>query len=253
MKVFPSLVCVFAGSLAVSAAAQTPVASYNFNGNLNANQGGAPALGAINSGSYGMANVFAQNTSVYTTNGSELGSNNAGLSLDASSLLSSGSVYTMQMVISKSQPVNDSWLKVLDVSDRLADAGFYYSPPDQLEIYPTSSAGPNVLYNNFYDIVLAVNGTHEAVYLNGSFVFGDNSGTMDLNVADKKFNFFVDDSATGFNEYSNTTVSYIALFNSALTADQIERLPVKAVPEPAPLVALGVGALGLMLRRRSRR
>ncbi len=244
-----SVLTVGASILSFSAFAGT--GTFLFNGNLNAQEGGVNAMTATDptaGNSYGSAFLYGANRTTYNTLGSAGAGNNAGLSLDASTLVPANS-YSLEMVVSFSN--SGGWRKLADVSGRASDGGYYIDPASKLNIYPNFSGTTVMNTGTYYYLALTVasNGDIKG-YVNGALELTANSSVMNGNV----FDFFLDDSATGFNEYSNVSVGLVRLTDSVLSDSQISTLSANpyggTVPEPASLTACVLGFGALVARRK---
>src|SRR5205823_2598397 len=130
-----AILAVFACA-AVSHAAVTK-ATYLFNNNLNAQEGGAPAMTAIDPGGanfYSTAVLYGGTRTIYNTVGTGGAGTNAGMVLDATGLVTPNS-YSAEFVMSFHQNAN-AWRKIMDVSNRTADAGFYVDPNNHIDVFP---------------------------------------------------------------------------------------------------------------------
>ncbi|RYG22385.1 PEP-CTERM sorting domain-containing protein, partial [bacterium] len=111
-------------------------------------------------------------------------------------------------------------------------------------------SGAPIAANSFVDVVLTRDGATNLVkgYVNGvqALSFTDTSSLAVF--SGSTMQFFKDDNAVG-GEASAGTVDMIHFYEGALTAAQVAALP-QAVPEPASMVALGLGALSILKRRK---
>jgi hypothetical protein len=95
-------------------------------------------------------------------------------------------------------------------------------------------------------VVLSVNSGTVDVYLDGANALSTSTTVMNLG---SLLNFFLDDFATGTNEFSSSQVAFVRLYNNALTQQDAAALfnggdPVATLaPEPVSTVLLGGGLL----------
>lgn len=233
----------------VAFAAPVPVASYNFNNTFASSIGGAPALTVTDPGGtsgFGTATVFGNRQTVYNFVGTPAVAGQAGLSLNATGLLTSSSVYTMEIVFKFTENAN-AWRRILDVQDRQSDNGFYVNPANNLDVYPVAG-GSSFSNDVFHDVFLVVNNGLMSFYLDGSVQATVATSLMDANL--DLFHFFLDNVvAGGQGEYSSGSVALINLYDVALNATDITP-PGQDVPEPGSLALLGLGLAGLAAARK---
>lgn len=259
-----ALVGLMSLGLAQTAKAQTPVATYQFNNTLAADQGGVTALTAVNpAGTNGFvsANPFGVARTVYRFAGDQANSASSaglegGLQLNTTGLISSNS-YSVEMVVSLDRV--DGYRRLVETQNRASDNGFYVHDGGLHEFPQTPSVLTGFAANTYYDVVLTVNSNTVSAYLNATPYFTVTSS--DSNIATNFMNLFLDNSN---NEYSNGNIALLRLYNTPLTSGQVataynngnpfgsQATPV--TPEPgtfALLVALGgVGTAVVHKRRR---
>ena len=240
-----------ASALALTISALATQGTYLFNGNLNGQEGGAPSMTAIDpttSNFFSTATIYGATRTTYNTVGAAGPGNNAGLNLDASTLVSTNQ-YTLEMVVSFANATG--WRKLADVSNRTSDAGLYISPSSNLDVYPNIDGTTPLSAQTYYYLATSVDasGTVKG-YVNGNLEFTTTSSSLNGNV----FNFFVDDSITSYGEYTKVSVGLIRLTNSVLTDQQISNQSINPysapVPEPATFAALSLGLGALIIRRK---
>ena len=126
---FTSVFAMIVACGAVTAAnAQTPVATYQFNGNLAATQAGVSALTATDpqgTSGFGTASVFGVNHGVYNFVGNTTPLQQAGLSLNTTGLLTQN--YSIEMVF-KFTDRDGAWRRIIDVQNRQSDKASTLNP-----------------------------------------------------------------------------------------------------------------------------
>jgi hypothetical protein len=237
-----------------NAQAQTLVADYTFNNNLNSSVAGAPALTAVDplsSSGFGTANVFGQNQTVYNFVGNASPpSDQAGLSLDTTGLISANN-YSVQMAVSLDD-IN-GWRRLIDVENRTSDDGLYYDPSHVLDVYPVAGGGSAVTANTFEDVVMTVAPDNTVdLYLNNTLAFQTTTTVMDIANAGNLINFFLDNTAGGGQgEFSSGSVADIQIYSGVLSADQVVADSLLPTPDGGSTLALlGLGSAALTVLRR---
>lgn len=250
-------------ALAGSAAADSPVASYQFAGSLAADQAGAPALLAIDplgQNGFETAVVHGASRSVYRWSGNGADAlQQAGLTLNANGLLPDYASYSVAMTFefATTAPFGGGWRRVVDTEGRQSDSGFYVSPAQKLQTVqvPTGSlveGSTTFTTPDFHDVLLSV--APEAgrqrvmAYLDGQLEVSTLTDTFTLANANNPghvLSFFADNLADNAQqEYANGRIASLALYAGAIT-------PSAVVPEPesAALLLLGLAVLVPLARR----
>jgi hypothetical protein len=228
--------------IALSAAASQAAAPshlYNLNGSLTDAMGG-PSLVASGGTLSATGYTFAAN---------------AGLSL--SNALPSDT-YTIDTTFTFDE--TSGWRKMVDFKDLTSDSGLY-NLSTQLNFFSGLGSGPTGVINSGSPVrvTLSRDGSTDTVngYLNGTlqFSFNDTSGWAKFNAGSNIGHFFIDDFPTGQHEATSGFVDYIAVYNTALSANDIATLTPTAgvVPEPSQLALVlgGLGVVGWSLRRKA--
>lgn len=241
---------------AASAMAQSPVAEYDFNNTLTSSVAGAPALGVVDpTGTSGFVTdtVNGVSRTVWNFNGTNANTSQGGLTLDTTGLLSSNSVYSLEMVFKFTQR-DGAWRRIVDTDSRTLDAGFYVDPSNNLNVYP-NGGGTSFANNVYEDVFLVDNGGQVTFYLNGSAQATVTSTSVNIDSTNDLY-FFLDNIAGGGQgEWSAGDIAQIRLYNEALTAVPPPTPPVvPSVPEPGTyaLMLAGLGVVGSLARRRTR-
>ncbi len=248
-----------------AARAASPVASYNFNGSLAAEQAGAPSLQAIDPqgrNDFEQALVGGSSRSVYRWSGDgQDASTQAGLALDASSLLSDLQTYSLAMrfEFSATASTGGGWRRLVDTQGRQSDNGFYLAPTHQLQVVQLAETNNAVLATGstafstpgFHDVFLSVartaGGQQVRAWLDGVLEIDTSTTTLGLAGNGNPGGllvFFADNLAAGAQlEYADGRIAALALYDGAFSPS--------AVPEPAAGALLAAGLLVLAWRRRA--
>jgi MYXO-CTERM domain-containing protein len=230
------------------AADPVPVAQYEFAGTLASSVAGAPALTVtdpLGLSGFGTDTVLGTSKQVWNFNGAASPVlDQAGLTLDTTGLLTSNSVYSLELVFQFTQRPN-AWRRIVDVSSRQTDDGFYVDPSNNLNIYPVGG-GAAFTNNVYHDVFLVNNNGQVTFYLDGSAQATLTTTVMNID-ASNNINFFLDNViAGGQAEYSSGSLSLVRLYNEALPT------PPPPVPEASTsaMWAAGMAVLGMLALRR---
>lgn len=256
----------------VARADLSPVATYQFQNTLSADQGGAPALTAtdpLGTNAFVADTPYGHARQVYAFNGNgSPPTQQAGLTVNTTGLIPATN-YSVEMVFSFSQNPS-GWRRIIDVQNRQSDAGFYVDPSSHLDIFPVAGSTTTFTENVYHDVVLTVasSGTVNA-YLDGNLELTSNTTVMNITDTvdnpNNLMNFFLDNTAGGGQgEYSSGRVGLIRLYNDVLGQAQISATAVDpfagsaGVPEPSSLALSGaavalVAVIGRFRSRKSRK
>jgi hypothetical protein len=164
-------------------AAPVAVATWNFDNSLAAIESGAPALTAINPlGQNGLATdtVFGNSQTVYRFSGNRTPTEQAGLAVNTTGLLTQGNACSVDMIF-KFNADNGSWKEMFGVSNRSSDNSFHVELNNHLQIYP-AGGGPNLFsFNQYHRLSLTNDGhQHPTAYMDGIFQFDLTKPVMDF-------------------------------------------------------------------------
>jgi len=250
-------------TVSANADAATLKASYFFDNTLASSTAGAPDLVAIDpSGTSGFVNdsVYGSARQVYFVGGTNANANQGDLAFSSTGLLTSDS-YSVALTFEFFDRQN-AWRRILDVTNRGSDAGFYVDPSNQLDVYPIS--GSSVAFNNgvYRNVALTVgpSGLNNVTgYIDGVGSFTTTTNSLDL-LPGGLINLFIDnDMGGGQGEWSTANIASARFYDGVLTAAEVGAInhdpvtpPDGGVPEPASwaMMLIGFGATGAVLRRR---
>jgi hypothetical protein len=227
--------------LVATSAHATLVADYQFQGNLNSSVGAAPALTDVGAG-----NTFASDTVLGATRtvGTFPAFNGYALS-PTTGLIANGGPYTI--VITARIATQPGYSKLVDFSNGTVDAGFY-EHDHTAQFYPNAGSAATVFAPNAYFQLALVRDAGGVVtsYVNGTQATSNPDAVNQYGVisAANTLRFFVDDSTTSGAEATAGAVSRIQLYNTALSAAEVQAL--SPFPTSVPTLA-GAGRLLLAL------
>ena len=245
-------------------ASPTPVATWNFNNTLAADEPGVSALTAIDplaANGFITDTVFGTTRQVYRFDGNSTPTQQAGLSINTTGLLNSDNAYSVDMIF-QFEADQSSWENIFGVSNRNSDNAFYVQPNNPLQVWPTGGGPSLFTFGQYHRVSLTNDGAgHVTAYLDGVFQFDLTTTSMDFSdysVANpnRLIHFFADNLAGGgLGEFADGRVAMIRLFDGELTDQEVDQLPTTppgSVPEPETLalVLSGLGLTGFMPRRR---
>lgn len=240
-----------------NAFAAVPVATYQFENNFLAEEGGVPAIIPVDpalASNFVTDTVFGASRTVWEFDGiSSPPSSQAGLTLDTTGLVVPTN-YSIDMVFLFSERQN-SWRRIMDVENRQSDGGLYVDPSNKLNVFPI--AGSTAAWTNdvYHHVVLTNDGANVNTYIDGIAQFSAATTAMNLNNVNNPgllMHFFLDNVASGGQgEYSDGRVALIRLWSGVLTSQEANDLASHPfVPEPSTFMLSALSAAILGLRRR---
>ena len=230
----------------LASALTPPVATYNFQNTLTADEPGPPALVPVDPltlNGFETTTVFGETRVVYRFDGnSSPNSEQAGLILDTSTLLPTD-LFSIEVVIEFFDRAGE-WRRIIDVSNRQSDSGLYISPSDKLDVYPTGD-GPTTWTNNvFHQVVITNDGSGTvSAYMDGIFQFDLSSVSLDLSNFSVQnpgrfLHLFADNVFDGGQgEFSDGRIALLRLFDYELSPTEVDDLN----QSPLPLATYSVG------------
>jgi hypothetical protein len=233
--------------------AAVPVATYQFENNFLAEEGGAPAIIPVDpalASNFVTDTVFGSSRTVWEFDGfAGPPTSQAGLTVDTTGLVVPTS-YSVDMVFLFTQQ-DFNWRRIIDVQNRQSDNGFYVNPGNNLAVYPTSGSSASWTNNVYHHVVLTNDGTNANGYIDGVSQFAANTSVMNISNAGDLMHFFLDNVAGGGQgEYSDGRVALIRLWSGVLTSQEANDLASHPfVPEPSTFMLSALSAAILGLRR----
>jgi hypothetical protein len=206
--------CLLASTTLAQAA--TLKAEYRFNGTLASSIPGAPDLVSVNPlglNGFSSDTVNGQTQQVFTWNGHATPVNEqAGFTLNTAGLVNATN-YTVEMRF-KFTDRNGAWRRIIDVSNRQSDSGFYVDPGNHLAVFPIISSVTTYTNTLYHDVILTVSGGTVSASLDGILQFSGNSVLMNITNAANPMIFFVDNNAAGGQgEFSNGSIALLRLYD----------------------------------------
>jgi hypothetical protein len=243
------LFCVVSNTFAA-----VPVATYQFESNFLAEEGGAPAIIPVDpalASNFVADTVFGEPRTVWEFDGISFPpTSQAGLTLDTSGLVIPTS-YSVDMVFLFTQ-ADGNWRRIIDVENRLSDNGFYVNPSNNLAVYPVSGSSASWTNNVYHHIVLTNDGINANAYIDGVSQFTAATNLMNISNPANLMHFFLDNVAgPGQGEYSDGRVALIRLWDGVLTPVEAQDLASHPfIPEPSTFALSALSVMLLGLRRR---
>lgn len=202
------------------------VATYEFRGNLNANQALVTPLTAanpLNQNRYFEESVLGLPRTVYQLASDRIGGN-AGLTLPTNGLLSPTS-YSVEMLFAFTEG-NSTWRRVLDASDRTVDNGLYINTANRFEPYGIASPGQFVYQTNSYvHLVVTVSDNQVRAYANGAQDLSFTNSILNITNSRGVLHFFLDNTSGGTPwEYASAKIALLRAYNRPLTATEAANL-----------------------------
>jgi hypothetical protein len=236
------------------------VATYIFNGDLNAQQGGVAPLVAIDplgTSGFQTVTVFGNSRNTYHFNGNASpASQQGGLQMDTNGLLGVNN-YSVEIVFELADR-DFAWRRVMDSLDRTSDSGLYIDFSNHIDVFPAGGSGDTFTPSTFFDVFVTVDASNNIVgYFSGVQQLSLNSTVLNINT--HFLNFFLDNTVGGGQgEWSQGNVALIKVFDTALTASQVateteDPFVGTNTPEPSSWLLMLAGAAALLSRDRRKR
>ncbi|MEL7039474.1 MAG: LamG-like jellyroll fold domain-containing protein [Cyanobacteria bacterium J06592_8] len=214
--------------------AATLVADYQFDNSLASSIEGAPSLFDLGTDNFfGTETVDGQSTTVFNF------AEQTGLQLSTEGLIPNDD-YSVSMLFNFDTV--EFWRKILDVNNRVTDAGlytfssdmFYYGKKDVVD----SGTGTPLGLDQWVQVVFTRDSDDQVVtYVDGveQLNFFDDNNYSKI-VPDDVLHFFRDDFTTGDSENSSGAIARLRVYDGALSASQVaalDRLPETLTAPPS--------------------
>ena len=234
MKYVSILSIVVASILCGAAnAAPIPIATWDFNNTLAANEPGAPALTAIDplrKNHFMTDDVLGVSRLVYRFDGNKTPSEQAGLVVSTKGLLKESDAYSVEMIF-QLEPSQSTWKSIFGISNRQSDNAFYVEPGNKLQVYPNHGGPTNFTFGQYHHVTLTNDGHgHVTSYLDGIFQFDLTTDIMSFATyssvnPERLIHFFVDNVVGGGQgEYADGRVVLIRLYAAELAKTEVSQL-----------------------------
>jgi hypothetical protein len=245
----------------VASADPIAVATYLFDGNLDAEEAGVASLTAIDpisGNSFRTETVFGTSKTVYRFDGNaDPLDEQAGLVLNTTGILT-GDNYSVDITF-RFDANSSTWESIFGVSNRTSDNAFYVHPTGPLQVYPSALGPDAVTQDEWHRVTLTNDGSRVIGYLDGVFQFDLASTVMNFSTyaganPDRLIHFFVDNTSGsgGFEEFADGSVSLIRLYDITLDSGEVADLPA-SVPAPGAFYLLVPGLLLIIAKAKKGR
>ncbi len=208
---------LFFAEQAANAQVPTPVACYNFSGNLNEANGGTPLTPINGLGTYVVGPTFCGVDSMYHWDLTQ------GLNLVIGSAFSLTN-YTIEMLFKFESPYPRSWQRIIDFKNNTIDQGFY-TINNNVQMYPSYTGTSNMAPpDTWFRLFFTRDSTNNVlgIYINNNleltFTDNGNFGTFISNLI-----LFKDDIQVQ-NEEAAGMIDYLRIYNQPLTYAQIQEI-----------------------------
>jgi uncharacterized protein (TIGR03437 family) len=220
--------------MAASVFAQGPaslISSYSFQGNLNPDRLGSVPLTAIDPqgvGRFVRDTVLGEDRQVYEWGGGAASAQQGGLVYAGRDLFTRNS-YSVELLFTFIS--GSGYRRVLDISNRTSDDGFYIDQNNRLNWYPAFQTITGATANGTYaHVVLTVHGNLMIYYINGTEVGRSTANFTGGNILEtvnpnQLIHLFLDNTTGGItNEWAPGRIALFRVYNSVLTANQVSAI-----------------------------
>lgn len=239
-----------------------PVATWDFNNTLDAQEDGIPALTAVDplaQDYFVLDTVFGDSKWVYRFGGAASpATSQGGLLVSTEGILDLDDKYSVDIVFMFDVGESNAYNNILGSCNRSSDNALYIGPSNKPELYPHTPGPTTFTYGEYHRLTLVNrgDGTRTAVYLNGAEQFYGSSTVLDFSTysaqnPDRILTFFLDNTVSpATTEYAPGRVALVRLYDVELSSEEVSEIP--SLPEPATLAVLLAGAVGIRFIRRPR-